>query len=267
MRLITFNPYRSIGVPQSRYIKPEHIFRHSDEVKDADWILYPDYWQVNSLVYGWKKRIFPNINTYHLGHDKVEMTRAFWAVCPEHVPYTQILASTEVNIETVLEEFFFPFVAKEVRNSMGQGVYLIENKRQFLEYAENNDVLYVQEYLPIDRDLRVVYLGDKVISAYWRIGAEGEFHNNVARGGSISFANIPDEAIRLVERVARTLDINHAGFDLVQVGGKYYFLEFNPMFGNQALVQQNIPVGKLIYEYLNRLNSPEGPNPLFPVAG
>ncbi|AZR74172.1 alpha-L-glutamate ligase [Anoxybacter fermentans] len=268
MRLVSFNPYRSIGVPGVRYIKPEMVFKHREEIAEADWILFPEYWQVNFLVYGLKKRIFPNINTYHLGHDKVEMTRAFWAVCPENTPYTQILASTDANIEQVLDEFTFPFVTKEVRNSMGRGVFLIENKKDFLEYAQKNSILYVQEYLPIDRDLRIVYLGDKVITAYWRIGAEGQFHNNVSRGGSISFDDIPEEAIRLVEKVARKLGINHAGFDVAEVDGHYYFLEFNHMFGNQALLEKKIPVGRLIYEYLQSQSIPprEPDKPLIPRA-
>ncbi len=267
MRLISFNPYRSMGIPGVQYIKPEMIFRHKSDITEADWILYPEYWQVNSLVYGLKKRIFPNINTYHLGHDKVEMTRAFWAVCPENVPYTQIFPSTEVYIQQVLDEFTFPFVAKEVRNSMGQGVFLIEKKKDFLQYTQDNSVLYVQEYLPIKRDLRIVYLGDKVITAYWRIGIEGQFHNNVSKGGSISFEDIPEGAIKLVERIAAELGINHAGFDVAEVEGHFYFLEFNAMFGNQALLDQNLPVGKIIYEYLLRQDiDPREPDKPFPRA-
>ena len=39
------------------------------------------------------------------GHDKVEMTRVFQAVCPENTPFTQILAHTETAIETILDGF------------------------------------------------------------------------------------------------------------------------------------------------------------------
>ena len=95
------------------------MFRHKDEIKEADWILFPEYWQVNSLAYGLRKRIFPSLASYHLGHDKIEMTRAFWALCPEHMPHTVILPATPSAIEQVQNDFDYPFIAKEVRNSMG----------------------------------------------------------------------------------------------------------------------------------------------------
>jgi ribosomal protein S6--L-glutamate ligase len=44
-------------------------------VKNAIAVLFPEYWQINPLVYALKKRIFPSVPTYHLGHDKP------WNIC------------------------------------------------------------------------------------------------------------------------------------------------------------------------------------------
>lgn len=263
MRFISFDPFRSVGIPNVTYVKPELIFKERDLVNSADWILFPEYWQVNFLVYAWKKSIFPNISTYHLGHNKIEMTRALQALYPEHVPYTLILANDHSAKERILEEFPFPFVAKEIRNSMGNGVYLINNIEELNQYIINNDILYIQEYLPIDRDLRVVYVGNRVISAYWRIGQSG-FKNNVAQGGMIDYSDVPRHLIDLVEMVASSLGINHAGFDIAVVGDKAYFFEFNVMFGNQALHHANVPVSKFIYDYIIEISNPEPPKPLVP---
>lgn len=259
MKLVTFDPFRTIGMPNVLYIKPEMVFRYKKEIEEADWLLFPEYWQVNFLVYGLKKRIFPSINSYHLGHDKIEMTRAMWAVYPEHVPYTLILPSNETNLELIMDEMTFPFIAKEVRNSQGKGVYLIENKSHLEDYASANRILYIQERLPLDRDLRVVFVGDQVLTAYWRIGQEGDFRNNLAQGGKTSFANIPVAALELVSRIANNLGINHAGFDLAVVDGHYYILEFNILFGNQALRQRNIPVEAAIWRYLQSQTFPDFP--------
>jgi ribosomal protein S6--L-glutamate ligase len=97
MRLIAFDALRCLDIPGTRYIKPELMFRHKDEIKQADRVLFPEYWQVNSLAYSLQKRIFPSLGSYHLGHDKIEMTRAFWALCPEHVPHTAILPATPAS--------------------------------------------------------------------------------------------------------------------------------------------------------------------------
>lgn len=250
MRLISFDPFRSLGIPGVRYLKPELALRHREELAEADWLLFPQSWQANFLVYGLKKKIFPSLSTYHLGHDKVEMTRALWSVAEPHVPQTQILASCAESVEQVLDQFVLPLVAKEPRNSMGRGVFLIETPEQLRRFAASNAVLYVQEYLPIDRDLRVVYVGDQVVAAYWRIAGDGCFHTNVAQGGRLSFDDIPAEALDLVQRVACDLGIDHAGFDLVEVDGHFYFLEFNPLFGNEGLRQLGTPLSRIIWEYL-----------------
>jgi ribosomal protein S6--L-glutamate ligase len=250
-RLVSFDPLRTLNIPGVIPLKPEQWLNNRNIVQAADWILFPEYWQVNALVYGWKKKIFPSISSFHLGHDKVEMTRAFQAINPDNMPTTRILSHTETAIEQVLDGFCFPFVAKEARNSMGQGVYLIETRKDFLDYARSNSVLYVQEYLPINKDLRLVLVGDKVVAGYWRKAAAGQFHNNVSRGGTVSFEEIPEGAVRLVESFARQTGINHAGFDVAEVDGHFYFLEFNTRFGTRALIDRGIQLSPFIRSYLN----------------
>jgi len=262
---ITFNALRTLRIPGIRYIKPEHFFRHREAISAASWLLFPEHWQVNVLVYAWKKRIFPSASTLHLGHSKVEMTRAFWAVCPEHVPYTEILANTETNVRAVLDTFTFPFIAKEVRSARGCGVYVITDEAAFQAYAARSEVLYVQELLPIDRDIRVVVVGNNVLAAYWRIGRPGIHVNNVAQGGTISFEPVPRSVIDLVVHVARTLGIDHAGFDVALVDGHPYLLEFNALFGNEALNRLGIRVEEAIVRYLEAHETPFTPHtPLHP---
>lgn len=264
MELISFQPFRSAGIPGVTYVKPEMIFQERQRIEQADWLLFPETWMVNFLSYGWKKRIFPNISTYHLGYSKAEMTRAFWAVAPQNVPYTRIYAATPHNMESVLEEFTFPFIAKDNRNSMGRGVYLIENERDWKGYTSKHDVLYVQEFLPIDRDIRVVWVGNEIIAAYWRIGGHlGNFRNNVAQGGQISFETVPRQVLDLVENTAKALSINYAGFDVALVDDHPYLLEFNVLFGDAALKQLGIPVHTKIMDYLMSEEKPITPEPPF----
>jgi len=256
MNFVTFNPFKTIGIPHTRYIKPENMLAEESVIRGANWLLFPEYWQVNSLVYGWQKRIFPSISTYHLGHDKVEMTRFFQAVVPENTPYTIIKGNYPGVKKEILNEFSYPFIAKKVRSSEGNGVYLINNEAELDKYLAENSILYIQEYLPLDRDLRVVIVGDKIFSAYWRIGKSGDFRNNLAQGGEISYQNIPAPALELVERVARKAGINHAGFDVAYAGGNYYLLEFNVFFGNRGLSGKTQELANHIYRYLIEQSGP-----------
>jgi ribosomal protein S6--L-glutamate ligase len=250
MRLVSFDPLRTYDLPGVCAVRPENWIRSREEILAADWVLFPETWQVNALYYGWKKRIFPSLASYHIGYSKIEMTRAFDSVCPESVPITRIVASTDTGIAQILDEFCFPFVVKDARSSMGEGVRLVRNRAEFREFAASHPVLYVQEYLPIQRDLRVVVVGSSALAAYWRQAPEGGFHNNVARGGRISFEDVPLEAVRLVERVSADLGIDHAGFDVAVLEDRFYLLEFNVRFGHEALRERGIRIGPRILEVL-----------------
>ncbi len=263
---MTFNPFRALGVPGVHYLKPEHWFRERDAVQAADWILFPETWQVNALVYGLGKRIFPALPGYHLGRDKIEMTRAFQACVPEHLPRTLILPSNRNALEQIVEEFTFPLVVKEPRNARGLGVYRVEDERELRGLAARLDILYVQEYLPLERDLRVVWVGDRVVSAYWRSGDNG-FHHNVSKGGSVCFDAIPAQATALVERIAPRLGLDYAGFDVAMVDGWPYLLEFNLFFGNDALNARGVRLGPVIWDYLQACSThPWRPQPRLPLA-
>lgn len=257
MRLISFDPLRTWDMKGVHALKVGEWQQALDEIRSADWVLFPEYWQVNFLTYGLKKRIFPSVSSYHLGHNKVEMTRAFEVVAPANLPYTKILPRTEGVVEQILEDFPLPLVAKEIHNSMGRGVFLIGDRQALAAYVAANHMLYLQEYLPIDRDVRVVIVGQEVVTAYWRIAPPGGFHSNVARGGSISLEAVPEAAVSLALDTARQLGIDHAGFDVAMVGDRPYLLEFNLRFGNEALRQQGIHLGPLIRAYLDAQMSGE----------
>ena len=142
MNLITFDPLRSLGVPGARYIKPEHMNDHRQALADADALLFPEYWQLNALVHGLKCRVFPSVASYRIGHDKVEMTRAFQAVAPEHTPWTMVEANGPLERDMIWDTISHPFVAKLPKASMGEGVWLIETREDWRRYCECTDVLY-----------------------------------------------------------------------------------------------------------------------------
>jgi ribosomal protein S6--L-glutamate ligase len=250
MQIVTFDALRCLDIPGVRYIKPEQYLNHLPEITQADWVLFPEYWQVNALHYGLGVRLFPSIASYHIGHDKIEQTRAFQLVCPHNIPDTQILENSPENAERLWDELVTPFVAKDPRSSEGRGVFLIEDRHQWRDYCAQSPVLYVQERLPINRDLRLVLVGKKVVAGYWRLQSPDGFHNNVAQGGQLDFSPLPATAVQLVEQVAQRLDINHGGFDVAMVGSHPYIIEYNRLCGNQGLVEQGIRIGAMINDHL-----------------
>lgn len=259
MHLISFDIFRTLGFPDTKILKPEHFLRHKDELRQADWVLFPEYWQLNALVHGLKCRVFPSIASYRIGHDKIEMTRAFQTVAPEHTPWTLIEANGPQERDMIWDTMPAPFVAKHPKASMGEGVWLIDSRADWQRYCESADVLYAQEYLPIDRDIRVVIVGNRVVTAYWRCQADQGFYNNVARGGRIDTSPVPEAATVLALRLAQDLNVDHAGFDIALVDGYPYVLEFNRLFGNQGL--NNGPeLRDAILSYLESQSKPRDPD-------
>ncbi len=249
---VTFTPLRSIGIKDTLYIKPDNMFRHIPEIKAADVLLFPRQWQVNGLVHALGKAIFPSQATYYLGQDKVEMTRGLMAACPQMVPRTEICPKHGVDFYRLADTLGLPFVCKEPKASCGLGVYKIESEADFRYYEGRTQVIYAQELLDIDRDLRVVVVGDQVIAAYWRVGDGTGFHNNLARGGHVVRENIPEFAVQKTLDLARQLGIDYAGFDLAVTPEGIYILEFNPWFGTGGLPFGMTDLGKRIEAWLVR---------------
>ncbi|MYM61842.1 RimK family alpha-L-glutamate ligase [Pseudomaricurvus sp. HS19] len=263
MQLVSFNLFRTLGLPNTTFIKPESFQRHPEkyqaQIEAADWVLFPEYWQLNGLLYSLNSRIFPSESTYRIGHNKIEMTRAIQLLTPSNLPRTLIAANNDSDAGHLWQAMELPFVAKLAKASQGEGVWLIEDRQQWLEYRQRADSLYVQEHLPIDRDLRIVMVGNEVIAAYWRHQSERSFHTNVSRGGHVSYDDVPAAAIDYVQQLARKLNINHAGFDIAMVDGHPYLLEFNRLFGNQGIPGGGRAITDAMLRYLQQHSSDHTP--------
>ena len=260
MRLVSFDLFRTLGCPGVYYLKPGNLSRERAIIESADIVLFPEYADINLLCFAMGKTIFPSLSSYLLGYNKVEMTRAFQNCRPLNVPMTLMLPNTVFYQSQVMEEMTMPFVVKLPRSTRGEGVFLIESPADWKSYCNRTEMLYVQEQLLIDRDLRIVWIGDRVVHAYWRVAAPGEFHNNLAHGGSIEVNNIPAAAVELVADVAHRLGIDYAGFDVAMVHGHPFLFEFNRLFGTEGLNRAGINTGEIINRYLEqRLNAGRKP--------
>lgn len=258
MRLVTFDPFRTLNCADVEYLKPALLMTRLDLIDAADVVLFPDYADLNLICFAMGKPVFPSLSSYLLGYNKVEMTRAFQTRFPLHVPLTLILPNEPRYQARVLDSMDFPFVAKLPRSTRGEGVFLIEAEHDWHHYCSHTETLYVQEKLDIDRDLRIVWIGDRVVHAYWRVAAPGAFHNNLAHGGTIDYENIPPQAIDLVSRIAQRFGIDYAGFDIAMVGDHPYVFEFNRLFGMEGINRARINTGALIHDYLLRREQQRG---------
>ena len=135
---------------------------------------------------------------------------------------------------------------------MGRGVYLIRNREDLFAYSKLTTAAYIQEYLPVDRDIRVVIIGEKVVHSYWRISPEKEFRSNIAVGGKVSMDPVPAKALDLALHTAKSCRWNDVGIDILAYQGGFYVLEANMKYGKEGFRQAGIDYIRLMESLIEK---------------
>jgi len=176
---------------------------------------------------------FPSYHTYKCVQDKIKQTALFELLQIAH-PRTRVFYGKRQK-KGIPDYFRFPFIGKIPRGSaMGRGVFLIDRPEALENYLSQTPVAYIQEYLPIDRDIRVVVIGGSAMHAYWRVAPTGEFRSNVALGARIELANVPEAAIQLALDTARQCRWDDVGIDICAHQDSYVVLEGNMRYGKEG---------------------------------
>ena len=226
---------------------PDYTAEEQDLIANAPVILYPtlNYAQFFTTM---GKKIFPSVETYLYADDKIKQTTLFSMLGIPH-PRTRFYYRPQAEI--ILRNFSFPFVAKIPRASArGRGVFLIRNTDELMQYLSTTRIAYIQEYLEHDRDLRVVLINYKVVIAYWRLQATGDFRTNLHQGGTIDFNNVPQETLRFAEKCARACRLNDVGLDFLHSNNRWYLIEANMQYGRRGLTKKGLVLKEVIRKML-----------------
>ena len=216
-------------------VRPNFIDYTADEkelIRNTEKIYFPTQLYAE-LLDAMGKKIFPSIHNYLFSQDKIKQTALFALLGIPH-PETRVFYGQRQKTK-VLDYFSYPFVAKKARGSaMGRDVFLIQNKRDLRDYLNAHTPAYIQAYLPIDRDMRVVIVNGKIVHAYWRVAAQGEFRSNVAMGATVKLDPVPGKALDLARHTASACGWNDVGLDICEHDGRFYVFEGNMKYGNEG---------------------------------
>jgi len=218
-----------------------------DLILTAPMVLYPTNNYARFLT-TMGRRTFPSLENHLYADEKILQTTLFQMAGLPH-PRTRIYY--HLHYDDILNEFSFPFVAKIPRaSSRGRGVFLIHTREDLAGYLQKTTVAYIQEYLPHERDLRVVLIGYDPVIAYWRLRAPGSFKTNLSQGGTPDFKGIPDEAVVLARRFARACRFDDVGLDFICHDGQWYLIEANMKYGRKGLQLQGLDLKQIIRKKL-----------------
>ncbi len=213
----------------------------------ANIILFPtiNYAQYLSTM---GKRIFPSLETHLYADDKIKQTNLFQML---NIPHPRTKIYYPRHWCGILNDFDFPFMGKIPRNSgRGRGVFLIRNTLELESYMRLSKIAYIQEYLPHDRDVRVVLVNYDPILAYWRRVAPGNYRANLAQGAEMDFEGIPDEAVALAREAALRCGFDDVGLDLIHCHDRWHLIEANTKYGRRALAACGMDIKEITRQKL-----------------
>jgi ribosomal protein S6--L-glutamate ligase len=158
-----------------------------------------------------------------------------------------------------------PLIVKLLEGTQGVGVVLCETKKaaQSVIQAFRGLKVYllVQEYIEEagGSDLRCLVVGDKVVAAMERTGAEGEFRSNLHRGGTATLAKITPKERKTAVQAAKALGLRAAGVDILRSNRGPLVLEVNSSPGLEGIEKATErDVAGLIVQYIEKNAKPKG---------
>lgn len=160
------------------------------------------------------------------------------------IPRTS-LAGNLVAVSEQLSQYSFPIVAKVLNGSQGNGVMLFDkpaNAESVLAtFSQLNEPYLSQQFIAESKgqDFRAFVIGDKVVAAMQRVGAEGEFRANIHQGGRAETVELSESEQQLVIKAAKVIGLDVAGVDFLRTAKGIIILEVNASPGFEGIEKVN----------------------------
>lgn len=179
------------------------------------------------------------------------------------LPVTGFAHATTYSDELIDMAGGAPVVVKLLEGTQGIGVVLGEthsSAKSVIEAFRGAKVnILVQEFIKEagGMDIRCLVIGDRVIAAMKRQGAEGEFRSNLHRGGHAASIRITPEERSTAVRAARTMGLNVAGVDILRSNHGPVIMEVNSSPGLEGVEKAtNIDVAGKMIDFLEKNAKP-----------
>lgn len=152
-----------------------------------------------------------------------------------------------------------PVVIKVLEGTQGIGVVLGETenaaKSMIQAFGGLNANFLVQEFIKEagGEDIRCLVIGDKVVAAMKRKGAEGDFRSNLHRGGSASTVKITPMERATAVKAAKVLGLNVCGVDMLRSNHGPVVMEVNSSPGLEGIEKATgRDIATLIIQFLEK---------------
>mgnify|MGYP000647512889 CR=1 FL=1 len=176
-----------------------------------------------------KVQFIPSLDTQFSNKSKENVTRFAWKY-DIPIPKTYIFYD-RTKAANFIDQTKFPKIIKKSYGPSNYGGYFV-HKVDSVQEAHNllaqkkYHPVYMQDFVPMDADVRVMLIGHKPVCAFWRRPPEGEWLTNTSQGGSMDYMDVPKELLDLAVQVSKAANAEYWACDIaVGADGKYRILE------------------------------------------
>lgn len=171
----------------------------------------------------------PSLDTQFANKSKENVTH----LCHKYqlpVPKTEIFYEQD-EANQFLANTQYPKIIKKSYGPSNYGGYFVHKVDDYSEAAtllkqKRYYPVYVQDFVPMEADIRVMLIGHKPVCAFWRRPAEGDWLTNTSQGGEMDYQAVPQGVLDLSVTASKAANAEYWACD-VAVGkdGKYRILE------------------------------------------
>ncbi|MDD2896355.1 MAG: helix-hairpin-helix domain-containing protein [Aliarcobacter sp.] len=178
-------------------------------------------------------RFVPSIETQFSNKSKENVT-LFCKKFDLAIPKTKIFYNTEKGYKYLKEKASYPQIIKRSYGPSNYGGYFVHKANNFKEAKKLLDEkkynpIYTQNAIDLkdSGDIRVMLIGHKPICAFWRYSGKNQWITNTSQGGSMSYDNVPMNALELAVKASKAAKAEYWACDIAICAktGKAYILE------------------------------------------
>ncbi|QKJ23053.1 helix-hairpin-helix domain-containing protein [Poseidonibacter lekithochrous] len=178
-------------------------------------------------------RFVPSLETQFPNKSKENVT----LFCDKYnlsAPKTKIYYDNEKGYKYLKNKAKYPQIIKRSYGPSNYGGYYVhkaDNFKEAFELLEDKKYspIYTQDAIDLkfSGDLRVMLIGHKPICAFWRFSGDGEWITNTSQGGSMSYENVPMNALELAVEASKAAKAEYWACDIAICAktDKAYILE------------------------------------------
>ncbi len=164
-------------------------------------------------------RFIPSVETQFPNKSKENVT----LFCDKYdlsQPKTGIYYDVNEGFE-YLKKASYPQIIKRSYGPSNYGGYFVHKADSFEEakallQKEKYVPVYSQDAIPLkySGDLRIMLIGHKPVCAFWRFSGEGEWITNTSQGGSMSYNDVPMNALELAVKASKAAKAEYWACDI-----------------------------------------------------